>query len=128
MRGKSGDLALMALGLVAAKCRYVGVVVAERIVGADLSEAFELAVSGTVDVATVSVAAAVLLFEAQQQRMAAGMYARRRLDDASFARLLLEWLYPEVADHCRRNALAYPDLDEQGEILDTAGLRLGAKG
>ena len=64
----------------------------------------------------VSVAAAVLLFEAQRQRLAAGLYDRCRLDADTHARTLFEWAHPEVAAHCRRHGLPYPAIDERGDL------------
>jgi tRNA (guanosine-2'-O-)-methyltransferase len=64
----------------------------------------------------VSVAAALLLFEAQRQRLAAGLYARSRLDPEVHARTLFEWAHPDVAAHCRRHGLAYPSMGEDGAI------------
>ena len=45
----------------------------------------------------VSVAAAVILFEAQRQRAAAGLYAHPRLAPEELERTLFEWCYPDVA-------------------------------
>lgn len=64
----------------------------------------------------VSVAAAVILYEAQRQRMAAGMYAHCRLPPAQYRELLFEWCYPEVAARCRKRGLPYPALDEEGYL------------
>ena len=64
----------------------------------------------------VSVAAATLLFEAQRQRLAAGLYDRSRLDPEVYERRLFEWAWPRVAVHCRRKGLAYPALDAAGDI------------
>ena len=65
----------------------------------------------------VSVAAALILFEAQRQRAAAGFYATPRLDPETRARLLFEWTYPKLAALCRRHGVAYPELGADGEIL-----------
>jgi tRNA (guanosine-2'-O-)-methyltransferase len=65
----------------------------------------------------VSVAAALILFEAQRQRAAAGFYAMPRLDAETHARLLFEWTYPKLAALCRRRGVAYPELGPDGEIL-----------
>lgn len=65
----------------------------------------------------VSVAAALLLFEAQRQRRAAGLYDAPRLDPETYARILFEWTHPAVAAQCRKRGAAYPALDEDGEIL-----------
>lgn len=77
---------------------------------------------GMVQSLNVSVAAAILLFAAQQQRVDAGLYDERRLDDATYARLMFEWLHPEVADYCKRNELPYPALDDHGEIVASSEL------
>ncbi len=69
----------------------------------------------------VSVAAGIILAEAQQQREAAGLYDNRRIDDATYQRLFFEWGHPQVRDFCRRRGLDYPALDEEGEIVDAPG-------
>lgn len=66
----------------------------------------------------VSVAVAVLLFEAYRQREAAGLYRFPRLPEEAFRRLLFEWAYPKVARARRRMGLPYPSLSRDGEILD----------
>lgn len=65
----------------------------------------------------VSVAAALILFEAQRQRRAAGLYARSRLDPERYRQKLFEWIYPRVAEVCRRRSLPYPALDEEGRLV-----------
>jgi tRNA (guanosine-2'-O-)-methyltransferase len=65
----------------------------------------------------VSVAAALLLFEAQRQRRAAGLYDAPRLDPETYARALFEWTHPQIAAQCRKRGAAYPALDEEGEIV-----------
>jgi tRNA (guanosine-2'-O-)-methyltransferase len=72
--------------------------------------------AGMVESLNVSVAAAVLLFEAQRQREAAGLYDCSRLDPEVYARTLFEWCHPEVAAYCRRNNQPYPTLDDNGDI------------
>jgi len=66
----------------------------------------------------VSVACAVILFEAMQQRQAAGMYKERRLDDTDWTRARFEWLHPQLARYCQKHQLPYPALDEAGELLE----------
>ena len=73
---------------------------------------------GLVSSLNVSVAAALILFEAARQREQAGMYRQRRLDSETFARTLFEWCYPDVARRCRDRRLPYPDLSDDGFILD----------
>lgn len=65
----------------------------------------------------VSVAAALLLYEAARQREAAGLYAAVRLPPAEFERTLFEWAHPRIAALCRRRGLPYPPLDADGELL-----------
>jgi tRNA (guanosine-2'-O-)-methyltransferase len=62
----------------------------------------------------VSVAAAVILYEAQRQRRAAGMYEKSRLSQAEFNSTLFEWSYPEIAERCRVRERTYPDLTADG--------------
>jgi tRNA (guanosine-2'-O-)-methyltransferase len=69
----------------------------------------------------VSVAAAVILFEAERQRTAAGLYASTRLAPEIHARTLFEWAHPHVAAWCRRHAKPYPALGEDGTILGEVG-------
>ena len=73
--------------------------------------------SGMVTSLNVSVAAALILFEAQRQRQAAGLYETSRLPADAYARTLFEWTYPKLAAYCRRKKVAYPPLGEDGEIL-----------
>jgi tRNA (guanosine-2'-O-)-methyltransferase len=65
----------------------------------------------------VSVAAALLLFEAQRQRRAAGLYDAPRLDPETYALTLFEWTWPEIAARCRKRGAPYPALNEEGEIV-----------
>jgi tRNA (guanosine-2'-O-)-methyltransferase len=65
---------------------------------------------GMVSSLNVSVAAAVILFEAQRQRAKAGMYNAPRLEPELLTRLEYEWLYPREAEHFRSKGAAYPDL------------------
>jgi len=76
---------------------------------------------GMVPSLNVSVAAAILLYEAQRQREQAGLYERPRLDPETYRRTLFEWLHPDVADHCRRHGRPYPPLDDEGGIRSAEG-------
>lgn len=80
----------------------------------------EVPMEGMVASLNVSVAAAIVLFEAQRQRRAAGLYEDSRLDDQTFEKTLFEWAHPQIAESCRRRGLAYPELSPDGEILDSA--------
>jgi len=65
----------------------------------------------------VSVAAALILFEAQNQRLNAGLYQRNMLDDDIKHTMLFEGCHPIIAQKCKEKALPYPALDEHGEII-----------
>jgi tRNA (guanosine-2'-O-)-methyltransferase len=71
---------------------------------------------GLVASLNVSVAAAVILYEAARQREAAGLYDRCRLDATTYREMLFEWSYPAAARHCRAKGIPYPDLDAEGFI------------
>jgi tRNA (guanosine-2'-O-)-methyltransferase len=65
----------------------------------------------------VSVAAGAILFEAERQRRAAGMYEQCRLPQEEFDRMLFEWSYPDIAARCRALNRPYPPLDGEGSLL-----------
>ena len=66
---------------------------------------------GMVASLNVSVAAAVLLFEAQRQRLDAGFYDAPRLDPETYERTLFEWAYPRLAAKCLEEGTPYPPVD-----------------
>ena len=73
--------------------------------------------AGHVGSLNVSVAAALLLFEARRQRAKAGLYDGCRLDQTAYQRTLFEWSHPQVADYCQRHSKNYPPLDENGDFV-----------
>ncbi|MGY3568421.1 tRNA (guanosine(18)-2'-O)-methyltransferase TrmH [Vibrio paucivorans] len=74
---------------------------------------------GMVQSLNVSVASAVLLYEAQRQREMAGMYQREEstLPDETIHRILFERGHPVLAKVAKRKKLPYPPLDDQGQIV-----------
>ncbi len=76
---------------------------------------------GLVQSLNVSVATALLLYEARRQREAAGMYLESRIPPELFAARLFEWCYPREARRFRESGDPYPQLDEEGRWLDDAG-------
>ena len=80
-------------------------------------ERVEIPLSGMVHSLNVSVAAALILFEARRQRESAGMYEGPRLPPAEFERTLFEWAYPALARQRRAEGRPYPALDADGAIL-----------
>ena len=77
---------------------------------------------GMVQSLNVSVAAALILYEAQRQRQNAGMYRREHsaLDTEEQQRLLFEGGYPVLANVAKRKGLARPHIDEQGQVVADA--------
>ena len=73
---------------------------------------------GMVQSLNVSVASALILYEAQRQRQNAGMYERESstLDDKEQQRLLFEGGYPVLARVAKRKGLPYPRVNEFGDI------------
>ena len=73
---------------------------------------------GMVPSLNVSVATAVILFEAQRQRRAAGMYKAPRLNEETMMTQAFRLLYPRLAETCDAQGLPYPALDEEGYMLE----------
>ena len=71
---------------------------------------------GMVQSLNVSVAAALVLYEAQRQRQLAGMYEQKRLPEEECQRILFEGSYPRYRDMCERKGLPYPAIDQEGQI------------
>lgn len=72
---------------------------------------------GMVHSLNVSVATALLLYEAMRQREAARMYDASRLEPEAFRQRLFEWAYPSLAHQHRSEGRPYPALDDAGQIL-----------
>lgn len=73
---------------------------------------------GMVQSLNVSVASAIILYEAQRQREKAGFYKEQQIDQQTFERLRFEWLHPQVKDFCIKHKIRYPQIDENGDIRD----------
>ncbi|MEF1284533.1 tRNA (guanosine(18)-2'-O)-methyltransferase TrmH [Vibrio sp. M250220] len=74
---------------------------------------------GMVQSLNVSVASAVILYEAQRQRQAAGMYDNEisSVPEETINHLLFERGHPVLAKVAKRKKLPYPPLDDQGQIV-----------
>jgi tRNA (guanosine-2'-O-)-methyltransferase len=72
---------------------------------------------GMVQSLNVSVATAVILFEAQRQRRAAGLYDRPRLSAAEINAQAFRWLYPREAEMFEGKGEPFPQLLEDGSYL-----------
>ena len=73
---------------------------------------------GMVPSLNVSVATAVVLFEAQRQRRAAGMFDTPRLSRDAMMTQAFRLLYPRLAGTYDERGLPYPALDEEGNVLE----------
>ncbi len=74
---------------------------------------------GMVESFNVSVAAAIILAEAQRQRALAGLYDQVRLSNETYKNTFFRWAHPQVAKYCDTNELDYPEVSAQdGEIID----------
>ncbi|MCF6299754.1 MAG: tRNA (guanosine(18)-2'-O)-methyltransferase TrmH [Proteobacteria bacterium] len=71
---------------------------------------------GMVESLNVSVAAAIILFEAQRQRTVHGMYDRCSLNETVYEKVLFEWCWPKIAKLCQQKNRPYPQLDESGDF------------
>ena len=87
------------------------------------AEAIELAdtdiiipMVGMVQSLNVSVAGALVLYEAQRQRENAGLYKHTRLAESECQRVLFEGGFPQLHKICERKKLPYPYINESGEI------------
>lgn len=74
---------------------------------------------GMVQSLNVSVASAIILYEAQRQRQIAGLYDREtsQLDNEEQQRFLFEGGYPVLANVAKRKNLPRPHIDDQGQIV-----------
>ncbi|MFT7682245.1 MAG: tRNA (guanosine-2'-O-)-methyltransferase [Moritella dasanensis] len=73
---------------------------------------------GMVQSLNVSVATATILYEAQRQRDNAGMYqGESKIPVGEQHKIYFEGGHPVFAKACKRKGLAYPELDEEGQIV-----------
>ena len=72
---------------------------------------------GMVQSLNVSVAGAVMLYEAQRQREQAGLYDKTHISAEERHRVLFEGGHPIYAKACKRKNMPYPELDENGQIV-----------
>ena len=67
----------------------------------------------------VSVATAIILYEAQRQREVAQMYGQCKIDEQTCQRILFEGGHPIFAKACQRKKIPYPVINKNGEIEAT---------
>ncbi len=73
---------------------------------------------GMVASLNVSTAAGIILIEAQNQRMQAGLYDAPRMPAAEFNDTLFAWGYGDLAKYCHDKGLEYPPVNEAFELLN----------
>ncbi len=85
-----------------------------------VDESIYIPMRGMVQSLNVSVASAVLLFEALRQREQNGFCPEsgEGLDKELYTKFLFEWSYPEIASWCKERGLDYPSMNDNGEILE----------
>lgn len=72
---------------------------------------------GMVQSLNVSVATALILYEAQRQRQEKGMYDERSMDDETYRTLLFEWGYPRLVPYYKKQGKPYPAMDDEGYLV-----------
>jgi tRNA (guanosine-2'-O-)-methyltransferase len=81
-------------------------------------ETIKIPMAGLVQSLNVSVASALVLYEAYRQREATGMYNHCSLDKETYNRLLFEACHPQVAAYCNKKKIPYPAIDDNAEIIE----------
>lgn len=86
-----------------------------------VDQAITIPMHGMVASFNVSVACAIIMSKARQQRDRAGMYNQSRLPIDEYNERLFCWSYPDLADYCHQHKLGYPAMDENGDLVDASG-------
>lgn len=72
---------------------------------------------GMVQSLNVSVATAIILYEAQRQRNAKGLYNNASIDPIKMNDFIFEKGYPRLAQMYKKEGRDFPMLDEEGQII-----------
>ena len=85
---------------------------------AHVDKSIYIPMHGMVQSLNVSVAGAILLFEAIRQRKNKNLipYDGEGLNQEEYKNTLFEWTYPELIDLYKKSNKDYPSLDENGKI------------
>jgi len=85
---------------------------------AQVDESIYIPMNGMVQSLNVSVAGAILLFEAIRQRENKDLipYEGEGLNQEEYKKTLFEWTYPELIDSYKKSNKDYPCLNKDGEI------------
>jgi len=85
-----------------------------------MDEHIYIPMRGMVESLNVSVAASTLLFEAIRQRQSANIIPEsgEGMSKETYQKKIFEWAYPEVASWCQSKGKKYPELNENGQIIE----------
>ena len=85
-----------------------------------MDEHIHIPMRGMVESLNVSVAASTLLFEAIRQRQSANIIPEsgEGMSKETYQKKIFEWAYPEVASWCQSKGKKYPELNENGQIIE----------
>ena len=85
-----------------------------------VDEHIHIPMRGMVESLNVSVAASTLLFEAARQRQVENLLPEsgEGMSKEIYETKIFEWAYPEVANWCKSEGRKYPELNEEGAIID----------
>ena len=85
---------------------------------AQVDESIYIPMNGMVQSLNVSVAGAILLFEAIRQRKNKNLipFGGEGLNKEEYKKTLFEWTYPELIDFYKKSNKDYPCLNKDGEI------------
>lgn len=86
-----------------------------------IDHAITIPMRGMVESFNVSVASGIILAEAQRQREEAGLYGTNKLSEEAYKKTFFEWAHPRLTKFCQDKRLPYPELDEEGEVIDGPG-------
>ena len=84
-----------------------------------MDESIYIPMNGMVQSLNVSVAAAILLFEALRQREALCLVPKNGegLEKALYNKKIFEWTYPKIAALFKEKNIEYPKLNKEGQII-----------
>lgn len=80
-------------------------------------QAIVVPMMGMVQSLNVSVAAALILYEAQRQRQLSGAYQHQQLPEERIQALIFENCYSRLHQLCVEKGLPYPQIDQNGDVL-----------
>lgn len=72
---------------------------------------------GMVQSLNVSVAGALILYEAQRQRQNAGLYNKPTIPEQDFNELMFQNGYPDLYKHWQTKTISLPEIGNDGEII-----------